>query len=180
MHAALELAERDLPHDRVDLVLDLGGEQDAAPYRVGLLAQEGLERELLAEHGRRLGERQRRARHQRPLPRRQHLVDAVPELVEAEEQPRLREAVLRYSRDVAFAAAAVYARAAEQRGGWDARLESLVVHAVVRGEADETLASRAAELGWEDVTGVVVVAGSPPNTVGSTNLIRVHEVGTDS
>src|SRR4051812_33188045 len=27
---------------------------------------------------------------------------------------------------------------------------------------------------------VVVVAGSPPNTVGSTNLIRVHDVGTDS
>ena len=27
---------------------------------------------------------------------------------------------------------------------------------------------------------VVVVAGSPPNTSGSTNLIRVHEVGTDS
>jgi pyruvate kinase len=27
---------------------------------------------------------------------------------------------------------------------------------------------------------VVVVAGSPPNTVGSTNLIRVHEVGTES
>src|ERR671916_596228 len=27
---------------------------------------------------------------------------------------------------------------------------------------------------------VVVVAGSPPNTPGSTNLIRVHEVGTDS
>ena len=27
---------------------------------------------------------------------------------------------------------------------------------------------------------VVVVAGSPPNTAGSTNLIRVHEVGTDS
>jgi pyruvate kinase len=27
---------------------------------------------------------------------------------------------------------------------------------------------------------VVVVAGSPPNTVGSTNLIRVHIVGTDS
>ncbi len=27
---------------------------------------------------------------------------------------------------------------------------------------------------------VVVVAGSPPNTTGSTNLVRVHEVGTDS
>lgn len=88
--------------------------------------------------------------------------DAVDELVEAEEQPRLREAVLRYSRDVAFAAATVYARAAEQRGGWDARLESLVVHAIVRGEADDTLASRAAELGWEDVTGVAVVVGPLP------------------
>jgi pyruvate kinase len=27
---------------------------------------------------------------------------------------------------------------------------------------------------------VVVVAGSPPNTVGSTNLVRVHEVGADA
>ena len=27
---------------------------------------------------------------------------------------------------------------------------------------------------------VVVVAGSPPNTVGSTNLVRVHEIGTDA
>jgi pyruvate kinase len=27
---------------------------------------------------------------------------------------------------------------------------------------------------------VVVVAGSPPNTVGSTNLVRVHEVGTEA
>jgi pyruvate kinase len=27
---------------------------------------------------------------------------------------------------------------------------------------------------------VVVVAGSPPNTAGSTNLVRVHEVGTEA
>jgi pyruvate kinase len=27
---------------------------------------------------------------------------------------------------------------------------------------------------------VVVVAGSPPNTAGSTNLVRVHEVGSDA
>jgi pyruvate kinase len=26
----------------------------------------------------------------------------------------------------------------------------------------------------------VVVAGSPPNTAGSTNLVRVHEVGTEA
>lgn len=89
--------------------------------------------------------------------------DAIPELVPPEEVATLREAVLRYSRDLAFAAAGVYARAAEQRGGWDARLESLVVHAVIRGEADDTLASRAAELGWEDVGDIAVVAGRLPD-----------------
>ena len=101
--------------------------------------------------------------------------DAVPELVGQTEQAELREAVLRYSRDVAFAAAAVYARAAEQRGGWDARLESLVVHAVVRGEADETLASRAAELGWEDVTGVCVVVGSLPEGESGPALTALRD-----
>lgn len=79
----------------------------------------------------------------------------------------LREAVLRYSREVAFATAEVYASAAESRGAWDARLESLVVHAVVRGEADDTLRSRASELGWSEVTRVAVVAGSAPGPVGS-------------
>lgn len=101
--------------------------------------------------------------------------DAVPELVGEDEQARLREAVLRYSRDVAFAAAAVYARAAEQRGGWDARLESLVVHAVVRGEADDTLASRAAELGWEDVTGVCVVVGDLPEGESGAALTALRD-----
>src|SRR6478735_4453184 len=49
------------------------------------------------------------------------------------EERELREAVLRYSREVAFSAAEVYARAAEMRGAWDARLEALVVDALVRG-----------------------------------------------
>ncbi|HEY8866980.1 MAG TPA: hypothetical protein VIM22_08600, partial [Solirubrobacteraceae bacterium] len=60
----------------------------------------------------------------------------------------LREAVLRYSREVAFSAAEVYARAAEVRGAWDARLEALVVDALARGEADDNLRSRVAALGW--------------------------------
>ena len=75
------------------------------------------------------------------------------------EEQALREAVLRYSREIAFAAAEVYAQAAEARGAWDARLEALVVDAVLRGEADDALQSRAAALGWDAVTGVVVVAG---------------------
>jgi len=87
---------------------------------------------------------------------------AVPELVPGTETQALREAVLRYSRDLAFAAADVYARSADHRGGWDSRLETLVVHAVVRGEANDAMASRAAELGWEEVTDVAVVAGLLP------------------
>ncbi|GAA5157139.1 PucR family transcriptional regulator [Ornithinimicrobium tianjinense] len=101
--------------------------------------------------------------------------DAVPDLVPEGEQAALREAVLRYSRDVAFAAAAAYAGAAERRGRWDARLESLVVHAVIRGEADDTLASRAAELGWEDVSGVAVVVGALPEGDSAASLAAVRE-----
>jgi DNA-binding PucR family transcriptional regulator len=86
--------------------------------------------------------------------------DQVDDLAAPGEQHALREAVLRYSREVAFAAAEVYAQAAEARGAWDARLESLVVDAVLRGEADDALQSRAAALGWDAVTGVVVVAGN--------------------
>jgi DNA-binding PucR family transcriptional regulator len=86
--------------------------------------------------------------------------DEVDGLAAPGEQHTLREAVLRYSREVAFAAAEVYAQAAEARGAWDARLESLVVDAVLRGEADDALQSRAAALGWDAVTGVVVVAGN--------------------
>ncbi len=85
-----------------------------------------------------------------------------------------REAVLRYSREVAFAAAEVYAEAAEARGAWDARLESLVVDAVIRGEADESMQSRAAALGWGAVTNVVVVVGSTLASGGGPVLHDLH------
>ncbi|MFC6008562.1 PucR family transcriptional regulator [Angustibacter luteus] len=85
--------------------------------------------------------------------------DQVDELAAPGEEQALRLAVLRYSREVAFAAAEVYAQAAESRGAWDARLEALVVDAVLRGEADDALQSRAAALGWDAQTDVVVVAG---------------------
>lgn len=95
--------------------------------------------------------------------------DHVALLADVEDQAQLREGVLRYSREVAFATATIYASVAESRGAWDARLESLVVHAVVRGEADDTLRSRAAELEWSDVTSVAVLAGTAPRPVGSSN-----------
>ncbi len=74
----------------------------------------------------------------------------------------LREAILLYSRDVAFTAADVYARAAEARGLWDARLEALVVDSILTGEADEQLPSRIAALGWHGHGEVCVIVGTTP------------------
>jgi hypothetical protein len=74
----------------------------------------------------------------------------------------LREAILLYSRDVAFAAADVYARAAEARGLWDARLEALVVDSILTGEADDELPSRIAALGWHGHGEVCVIVGTTP------------------
>ncbi|HLS03473.1 MAG TPA: helix-turn-helix domain-containing protein [Actinomycetales bacterium] len=78
---------------------------------------------------------------------------------------QLREAVLRYSREVAFSAAEVYARAAEVRGAWDARLEALVVDAIIRGDTQESLGSRMSALGWSGHGGTVVVIGHTPRDV---------------
>ena len=74
-------------------------------------------------------------------------------------QRLLREAVLVYSREVAFSAAEVYARAAEVRGAWDARLEALVIDAIVRGDEETSLRSRIAALGWTGRGRVQVVVG---------------------
>ncbi len=90
----------------------------------------------------------------------------VDETVGSQDAPSLREAIVRYAREVAFATAEVYARAAEMRGAWDARLEALVVDSVLRAEADETVLSRASALGWESTGEVVVVIGRvPPDKV---------------
>lgn len=77
----------------------------------------------------------------------------------------VREAILIYSREIAFSAAEVYARAAETRGAWDARLEALVVDALVRGEVDDDLPSRAAALGWKPGPTLVMV-GLTDGTLG--------------
>ncbi len=102
----------------------------------------------------------------------------IADLPEAEQLP-LRIGILRYSREVAFAAARVYARAAEIRGAWDARLEAMVVDAIVRGDADESVVSRASTLGWASPSpGVVVVIGSAPEDPGSAvETIRASAAG---
>ena len=85
----------------------------------------------------------------------------------------LREAILRYSREIAFSAAEVYARAAESRGAWDARLEALVVDALVRGEVDDNLPSRAAALGWKPGPTLVIV-GSTDGTLDEVHSAELR------
>ncbi|WP_433462992.1 PucR family transcriptional regulator [Spirillospora sp. CA-128828] len=102
----------------------------------------------------------------------QHTIDMIRVIIDVVEtrldelaapggEAQLREAILRYTRDVAFGAAQVYARAAETRAAWDARLEALVVNAVLRGEVDDGMHSWAAALGWTSKP-VTVIAGFTP------------------
>ena len=97
------------------------------------------------------------------------VVDVVEEevlrLAAPGDEGALREGVLRYSREVAFSAAQVYAEAAEARGACDA---------VVRAEADDSMQSRATALGWGSVASVTVVAGSTPtgSTAAAVDALR--------
>lgn len=102
-----------------------------------------------------------------------HLVRVVVDVVESHadrlaapgDERDLREAVLLYSREVAFSAAEVYARAAEVRGAWDARLEALVVDSLVRGDVDDSVRSRVAALGWSGRGSTLVLVGTSATTI---------------
>ena len=99
---------------------------------------------------------------------------AIDELIDEPERSAAREATLRYSREIAFSAAEVYARAAEARGAWDARLEALVVDSILRDEIDPSLTSRVSALGWSEAAPIAVVAGYAPITdvEGSLDVLR--------
>jgi PucR C-terminal helix-turn-helix domain/GGDEF-like domain len=81
-------------------------------------------------------------------------------------EAELREAVLRYTREIAFGTAQVYARTAEARGAWDARLEALVVESLVRGEVDDGLQSWASALNWS-FSPVTVIVGTADGSVSA-------------
>lgn len=103
------------------------------------------------------------------------LIRVVVEVVEERTKSTdgdVREAVLKYSRDIAFAAADVYARAAEARGLWDARLEALVVDSILTGEHDDELPSRIAALGWHGHGEVSVLVGTTPRILEVDQIRR--------
>jgi hypothetical protein len=102
--------------------------------------------------------------------------EQVPALARPGEEALLAEQVLRYSREIAFAAAEVYAAAAESRGAWDARLESGVVEALVREQVGELTISRAVSLGWVRTPWVTALAARAPSSPDdiSGELLRAH------
>ena len=90
------------------------------------------------------------------------VAEQVGELVPPDDRPALELAITHFSREVAFATAEVYARAAELRGGWDERMEALIVDAIVRAETDDLVVSRASALGWNTLGPVCVIVGPRP------------------
>lgn len=98
--------------------------------------------------------------------------EQIRHLMPASDRTYLETAIILYSREVAFDAAEVYARAAEIRGAWDARLEALVMDAVIRGDADESVVSRASTLGWRSPTGLSVVIGDLPERPAGVEDLR--------
>jgi DNA-binding PucR family transcriptional regulator len=102
------------------------------------------------------------------------LEQALPEIAGPDAAEGVRDAVLNYSREIAFAAAEIYARAAEARGAWDARLEALVMEALLREDSDPTVLSRAGALGWPSGSGGTVLVGAPPegDIAGGLQVMR--------
>src|ERR1700755_2513446 len=103
--------------------------------------------------------------------------EVAPLLARSEEQlTAMTAGILRYSRDLAFAAAEAYADQAEARGAWDTRMEATVVDAVGRGDTGPELQSQAAALNWDATAPATVIVGLP--RPGRTDLASddVHDV----
>jgi len=86
----------------------------------------------------------------------------------------VREAILQFSRDVAFSAAEVYAQAAELRGAWDARLQAQALDALVEGVAPDKLVSNFRALSWNTKAPVTVLVGSPPPEFSESAMIALR------
>ena len=101
------------------------------------------------------------------------VVDEAPRAVPEEDHDTVRILVLTFGRDVGFAAAEVYARAAEARGAWDARLESVAVDAMLH-DAPEDAATRAGTAGWNGTGPVAGIAAQ--TTLDALGVSRLrHE-----
>jgi hypothetical protein len=101
--------------------------------------------------------------------------EQLPQIV-AQEADWVANELLRFSREIAFAAARVYAGVAETRGAWDVRLEALVIDGLVRGgDAPDAPLSQLAALGWRTTGPITSVVGSaPPGRADIDVLADLH------
>lgn len=101
----------------------------------------------------------------------------LPQLALPEDADIIREELLRFSREIAFAAARVYALAAETRGSWDDRLEALVIDSLVRGtDLGDPLPSQLAALGWHAAAPIAAIVGTAPDVPAKVALSDVHRL----
>ena len=109
------------------------------------------------------------------------VVDEAPQVVPAQDHNAVRILVLTFGRDVGFAAAEVYAHAAEARGAWDARLESVAVDAMLHDSPSDA-ASRAGTAGRRGTGPVVAIAARTGLDAMATSHLRhtCRQITTDS
>lgn len=87
---------------------------------------------------------------------------------------------LRYSRELGFFIADYFAAAAEQRGAWDARMETALVDAVVRGAKSEDIRSFGSALACDASTPVTVIVGTPRAEDHHERIIlHLHQISAD-
>jgi hypothetical protein len=101
------------------------------------------------------------------------------------DEDTVAEELLRFSREIAFASARVYAQAAETRGSWDDRLEALVIDSLVRGtDFGDPLPSQLAALGWRSSGPICAVVGTqaegPPRDALAETHALVRRLGLDA
>jgi hypothetical protein len=104
----------------------------------------------------------------------------LPALAGPGDEHTVSEELLKFSREIAFASARVYAQAAETRGSWDDRLEALVIDDLIRGtDVGDPLPSQLAALGWRSTGPVCAVVGSAPEAVSADGTAGVDGSARD-
>ncbi|WP_067780512.1 PucR family transcriptional regulator [Actinomyces vulturis] len=102
--------------------------------------------------------------------------EEAPKLVPSRDHDAVRVCALLFGRDVGFAAAELYARAAEARGAWDARLESMALDAMLHDDASDVV-TRAGAAGWTGTGSVIAVVAHARLDALAASRIR-HECRT--
>lgn len=85
--------------------------------------------------------------------------------------PEEHEASVTFSRQLAFAAAELYAMVGDGSGLWERRLEQYVVDAALHGPVSETLHQRIRAVGWRGMGAAIAMIGTAPDD-GDTDRLR--------